>query len=63
MITFETQEDFEDAVMAVLRSRLYLSSEKSRDYGYRGNIEETIELSLKDIKSQFDSTSITETYL
>lgn len=58
MIVFETQEEFEDAVMAVIGKRLGIESRSYIDYGWGGELKNYQEISLKDTYSTFSSTSI-----
>ena len=60
MITFETQEDFEDAVMLVLHKRLCVNVEASDGYGWgRVNVMLNDVKSLEDIDSAGDSFNVT----
>lgn len=60
MITFETQEDFEDAVMQVLYKRLCVNVEVSDGYGWgRVNVMLNDVKSLEDIDSAGDSFNVT----
>ena len=63
MITFETQEEFEDAVMEVVRKRLTIESRTESDYGYGGDMVKYENIFLLDYGAdyynrQFSSTSI-----
>lgn len=62
MITFETQEDFEDVVMEVLYKRLCINVKASDGYGW-GRIVVTLDdvQNLEEIDSAGDSFNITTT--